>query len=320
MGGGKAFAADWYVVSGDTGNQIKYYQASTPYNVNNWSSANSSTNTANDLNTFLNNNVQDGDTVYIKAGTYKLSAEINLKLLYLYGGFDGTETTSSDRNFETGTILDAAANRSTPRRVLIIETASTIDGFTIKGGYLEDNGGGIYINGSPTITNCIITGNATGDITACGGGIYINGSPTITNCIITGNATYYDSGGGININSGNPTITNCIITGNTTQHGGDYGGGIHISGGNPIITNCTVTGNTVLQGEGGGIHINSGNPTIINCTIAGNNATGSYGEGGGIHIGSGNPTITNCTIVNNTAGSNQGNEIYFYDGTTTLRN
>ena len=102
LGGGKALAADWYVVSVDESARVRYYQAeTTSYDVNNWSSLDTSTASADNLNTFLNYTVQSGDTVYIKAGEYKLSETIYLgerhgqyyRTLHLYGGFAGTEAT-----------------------------------------------------------------------------------------------------------------------------------------------------------------------------------------------------------------------------------
>ena len=167
LGSGTALAADWYVVSGDTGNQIKYYQTTTSYAQTNWSSAITS---ADSLNTFLNDAVQSGDTVYIKEGTYNLSVEINLenKLLHLFGGFTGTETNLSYRKLDTNiTTLNANANEDNRRRVFKITTDSTIDSFTIMGGNVngtgnQDGGGGICIwSDNPTITNCTITGNAS---------------------------------------------------------------------------------------------------------------------------------------------------------------
>ena len=304
LGGGKALAADWYVVSGDTGNEIKYFKASTTsYDVSNWSNANSYT-VSTDLNTFLNdyNIVQSGDTVYIKAGKYKLSDAIRLGLqnnwdsplyernLHFYGGFAGDETTLSDRKLDANTTTLDANNSS---KVLVITADSTIDGFTMTGGY-GDNGGGIKIGG--------------------------NSSPTIINCTITGNTANYNGGGGIYIDgNGNPEITNCNITGNTVNNY-NQGGGIKIDSGSPTITNCTISGN--YANYGGGIYINgNGNPEIINCTITGNNAD----DGGGIEIDNGTPTITNCTIVYNTVKYTDGygylgTEIYFNGGTTTLNN
>ena len=275
-GGGTALATDWYVVSGDTGNQIKFFKATTTsYDINNWSSADSSTNTSTDINTFLSDTaVESGDTVYIKEGTYKLSTEIKLdKVLHLYGGFAGTETTLSDRNSNTGTILDANANSSNQRSVFNISTNSTIDGFTITGGYVSRNEGG--------------------------GGIYISsGTQIITNCTIRDNTVNNGVGGGFCIKNGTATITNCTIIGNSITGNNARGGGISVGIGNDTTSLPTIT--------------------MTNCTITGNTAAN---DGGGICIKRGTATIINCTIVKNTMTTNdEGHEIYFQGGTSTLYN
>ncbi|MBQ7069554.1 MAG: right-handed parallel beta-helix repeat-containing protein, partial [Synergistaceae bacterium] len=275
-----------------TDKAIKYTSSDVEYNQSKWSEAINNGTSVNALNTFLTNTttsyttpVNSGDIVYIQSGDYNLSSQIYLgsRTLHLYGGFSGDETTSSDRKLNTNT------TRLSHSYINITSNSTTVDGFTITG----STSGGIYISSSsPTITNCTITGNSS---PSYGGGIYISGSSS-------------------------PKIINCAITGNNVTANQGYGGGIGIQNGNPIIANCTITGNTATR-LGGGIYINDGNPTIINCTITGNNA--GVG-GGGIGMGESNnssltPTITNCTIVNNTASSS-GNEIYFYSGTTNLRN
>ena len=119
-------------------------------------------------------------------------------------------------------------------------------------------GGGIYCytNSSPTITNCIISGN-TAD--GWGGGIYCYGncSPKITNCIITGHMVAKD-GGGIYC-CGKPIITNCTIAGNTA---GEYGGGIYCYKSNPPITNSILWGDTPQE-----IYVSSGAPVVTYCDV-----------------------------------------------------
>jgi hypothetical protein len=93
---------------------------------------------------------------------------------------------------------------------------STVEGFTITNG-LGSYGGGIYCSqSSPTISNCIISGNeADWD----GGGVYCRlGNPTISNCKISRNVSYF-YGGGILCRDGNPTITNCTMTRNSSGCG-----------------------------------------------------------------------------------------------------
>jgi parallel beta-helix repeat protein len=171
---------------------------------------------------------------------------------------------------------------------------SLLSGFTIKNSKVAYNAIDCVNSSSPTITNCIITGNG-------GAGIECNdnSSPTITNCIITGN------GFGVNLyNSSSPTITNCIITGN--------GGSGIFCGDNssPTITNCIISNNTADYG--GGIHCYNASPTITDSTITGNATVYT----GAIH-GAGNSslTITNCSITDNTGGG-----IASYDSSLTITN
>ena len=188
-------------------------------------------------------------------------------------------------------------------------SGSVLDGFTIKNGN-TDYGGGIDCElSSPSITNCIITGN-TGFY--AGGGIYCeDSSPAITNCIITVNTTHY-GGGGICCNYSSPTITNCTIAGNTAG----YGGGIYCVYSTPPITRCTITGNAASY-DGGGIYLDTSPPPIINCTIAGN--TADYG--GGIYcVYSSSPPITNCTIAGNTATYDGGGIYYSYTSSPNVKN
>ncbi|GAH68658.1 unnamed protein product, partial [marine sediment metagenome] len=80
-------------------------------------------------------------------------------------------------------------------------------------------GGGIACtNGKsyPVITNCNITANSA-LVGGGGGGIYLNGSsPTIKNCIISGNVA--PDGGAIYSHfPGKPLIVNCTISGNVAS-------------------------------------------------------------------------------------------------------
>jgi len=63
---------------------------------------------------------------------------------------------------------------------------------------------GAISGGSPTLINCIFTGNEGGGISG--------GSPTLINCTLSGNRS--DGAGGIS--GGSPTLVNCIVWGNTS--------------------------------------------------------------------------------------------------------
>jgi hypothetical protein len=98
--------------------------------------------------------------IWMKAGTYDLTAafQINIQLT-IYGGFAGTETTLSERNWVTNqTILNQTGT------VMVIwsnaEKDVLLDGLIIQGGRPTsgNNGGGVITNGT-TLRNCIIRNN-----------------------------------------------------------------------------------------------------------------------------------------------------------------
>ncbi len=179
--------------------------------------------------------------------------------------------------------------------------ASVVAGFTItKGNAGIAEGGGILCEfiSSPTIQDCVITGNSA---TAGGGITCSNASPKILNCVIENN-TSSGSGGGISCDLGSsPTITNCSINKNTATMDG---GGIAMDwASSPIISNCQLTLNSAGTSGGGiGIGVNS-KPTVVNCVIASNT---SALTGGGIASSFAAATVTNCTITGNKSGGGGG--------------
>jgi predicted outer membrane repeat protein len=149
------------------------------------------------------------------------------------------------------------------------------------------NGGAICgsdTSPSPTISNCVISGNSANR----GGGLFNCDGP-ITDCIIINNLAF--CGGGLHSCDG--PITNCIISGNS----GEWTGGLDWCLG--PISNCIITRNsaTIYGGAGlGWCHT-----TITNCIIAGNS---SAQWGGGIYGSS--ATVRNCVIFGNLAGVSGG--------------
>ncbi|MBA7476384.1 hypothetical protein ES707_11770 [subsurface metagenome] len=227
-----------------------------------------------------------GDTVHVAAGTY-YEQDILMK-----NGVDvlgaGAGSTTIDAGGGGGHVVIANG----------VDSTTTIDGFTITGGY-ADIGGGMYIYNasSPTVSNCIFTGNRAVNY---GGGMYIHqSSPLVVNCVFESN-TSDNRGGGIGCReNSSPTIVNCIIVDNTAVSGG----GIYSSSSSsPTITNNTIVGNTATNG--GGIYTGL-LPTITNNIIASNIATTS---GSGIYCTAAtlaiyyndvyNNDLVNCTSTN----------------------
>jgi hypothetical protein len=71
-----------------------------------------------------------------------------------------------------------------------------------------------------------------------GGGLYIDGTVTLTNLTVSGNSASWD-GGGLSINAGTATLTNTIIAGNSGGFDldifGDYSGRNNLVGGDPML-------------------------------------------------------------------------------------
>ena len=231
----------------------------------------------------------------------------------IYGGFAGTETSISERDWRINkTILDGALPSSTDSALhVVVMDADVIcpdwilDGLHIRNGHstesfgFNSSGGGLKINAStqasPIISNCTFYNNKA---TTNGGAIDANLNDsntgdviemTISNCVFYQNNAG-NSGGAIYLNtptSGNnrPSLINSLFYENATQ---GVGGAIH-------ATSSGVTGSGFLALE------------MINCTVADNSATG---DGGGIYISADEDAfkIYNSIIWNNTGAD--GDDLY----------
>ena len=251
----------------------------------------------------------DGDTILVADGTYTGAGNKDIDL-------EGKAITVVSENGPDFTVIDCENDGRGFYFISGEESDTWLDGFTIKNGFVEYDGGGIYCgSSSPTITNCIITGNRAYDY---GGGILCSdSSPTIMNCTISENIADY--GGGILCFNSSPTITNCTITRNRTSSSPFYnngGGGILCSDSSPILSDCSISENW-CDGFGGGIYCRSNSsPTLTDCTVSGNTTSG---KGGGFYCNDSSPTIMNCTISMNTA-ENRGGGIYCCDSSPDITN
>ncbi len=289
------------------------------------------------------------DEVWVAQGTY-CEAIVMKSGVALYGGFNGTETSRSERNWTTNvTTLDGSTvrNGSPAFHVVTMDsiTTSTIDGFTITGGNANssidsnDKGGGIYcfdLNDTNTISNNKILGNSA---RYRGGGIYCEqSSPTIMNSTISGNSASRD-GGGISCRSRSaPIITDNIISGNSSSRGGgidcysssprimrnmisgNSGGGIKYYHSVSVVTNNTILRNSA--GQGGGISCFGSSLNIMDNVILQNSSI----VGGGIHCSYSSPNIVNNIIADNSANgfsdatSSFGGGIYCYNSDPIIIN
>jgi hypothetical protein len=243
--------------------------------------------------------VVDGDTIIVRGGTYTGANNKNLD-------FRGKAIILRAENGPENCIIDCESDGRGFYFHSGETSASVVDGFTIKNGWITGDcgsGGGILCenNSSPEIINCILRHNLT---CGNGGGIACqNSSPIIKSCVITDNISN-SAGAGIFCVDSTAVIDRCVIGPNWADVGG---GGIHVENSTISITNCVLTGNEGRY-DGGGVHCRaSSNVTIVNCTFTGNMSSGG-GYGGGIVCHASSATINNSIMVADWAGID-GSEI-----------
>ncbi len=243
----------------------------------------------------------EGDIIDVEDGTYTGDGNRDIDFL---GKAITVRGNVADPNL---VVIDSQGTEGQPHRgfkfVSGEDDYSVLEGFTITNGYGPKEtygagsysfGGGIFCRGSsPTIQNCIITGNIADYV---GGGVH-GCAGTIQNCTIIGNSATF--GGGI---AHPATIQDCIISGNSANTGGGLYG--WISGYVSTIQNCTISNNIANGGAG----ISHCSALIQDCTIKGNHSLNA--DGGGISEGSG--IIRNCIIKENS--SRNGGGIYDFEG------
>ncbi|MBN1393309.1 MAG: hypothetical protein JW947_10990, partial [Sedimentisphaerales bacterium] len=285
---------------------------------------------------------ESNNIIWVAQGTYKpdannlypsgigdRTATFQLKNnVSIYGGFPTGGGSRDPNTYVTSLSGDInVADNNSDNSYHVVTGSSTnstavLNGFIITKGY-ADAGGGMYnFSGSPTVTNCTLSGNSADYY---GGGMFNNSSsPTLTNCIFSDNSSTNDGGGMLNdfssptvtrctfagnsadshgggmfnLNNSSPTLTNCMFSGNSAPNGG--GGGMYNSSSPALMTGCTFSGNSA--GFGGGMLNNSSSPTITGCSFSENSAS----HGGGMCNFSGGPKITNCTFSENSADYHGG--------------
>lgn len=236
------------------------------------------------------------DTINLQGGVYKLisPAEPN------DDGPNGLPSITSEikilGNGPTTTVIerDPTLGESFDSQFRIVHVGEegnlALDGLAIRRGFGFDStldGPGVFNRGTATISNAIISKNAT----VFGSGTVLNiGAMIVTDSIIAENDIIEGVGGGL-ANAGISTVKNSTIRNNSA----DSGGGGVANDGYMTILNSTIGDNITFLSGGGGI-ANGGNLILSNSTIANNIA---QFEGGGISNFFGNVVVTNSTIANN---------------------
>jgi len=239
------------------------------------------------------------DTVLVAPGTYFENINFNGHNIVLASLF----LTTGDNSYIALTVIDGDLSGSVVTFENKEDNTAVIIGFTIRNGYTNGCGGGIFCgeDSRPIISDNIIIENSS---LHSGAGIYCRIShPTIINNTISENSvvidTYWGDGGGIYCYSSTCIIKNNFINGNFCYLSG---GGISCWASQPTIIDNTISGNSTV-GPGGGIMLHQCDGTISGNTISGN-STGD--RGGGISCWSSNPIIENNIISEDTASTYGG--------------
>lgn len=304
-----------------------------------------------------------GAEIWVAQGTYypttcssctendrKISFEIPDGVA-VYGGFNGTETSLSQRNWNVNkTIISGDIDgdtRSTHNTYNVfylknVSALTILDGFTITGGNADFNapiseiytsGAAIYNDGrsgsftNPTIRNCTFSLNFAVGV---GGAIFnsagYNGSNQAQYIHCQFNNNISQGGGGAVCNWGvytgscNPKFEFCQFTGNKT----DNSGGAILSDGQAGTCEAQYINCQFYKNEaslyGGAIYNlgKSGNctPTVTGCLFWSNkafSAAGIYCLGS--ENGNSSPRITNCIFYKNEATT--GGSVYSNAGEDT---
>ncbi|MGD0540044.1 MAG: choice-of-anchor Q domain-containing protein, partial [Tepidisphaeraceae bacterium] len=223
--------------------------------------------------------------------------------------------------------LSISGNNSSTIFAISAATTVSISGLTITDGNAGlGDGGGIYNDGSLTISNCTLSADAatvtvatglgfSGGSDGDGGGIFNDaaGTLSITGTTITSGAA--DVGGGIYNNGGQVTITSSTLSNSRAEQGA---GLLNTDGGTVNITGTTITGNDTIEEAGGGICNENSTLTITGSTVSSNLAV-TYG-GGITNYADGTLTVSSTVVQSNTADQYGGGIFNFTGATLTINN
>jgi hypothetical protein len=272
--------------------------------------------------------------IWVAQGTYYQSnsagAPLSLPMrsgVRIYGGFAGTETNRSQRNWNSNpTILQAVSSAPLVNNdgTYPVDRTAVLDGFVLTGG----RNGMFNAGASPTVNNCVFARFAENAIvngyqsstlvqncsflTNNDSAIYnFFSQVTLSNCNFTGNQ---GQRGGAAINSFDGSVTGggLQFTANST---GASGGAIYIGYGSLTLSRSAFQGN--LAEEGGALDVFNATYGIDNSLF--DNNTGFY-DGGAINLESGTGELINCTITQNRAAQNDGGGIFLAGGALQIAN
>lgn len=172
------------------------------------------------------------------------------------------------------TVIDG--NHTDRVMAVAFKAIAILEGLTIQGGSAmadpAETGGGIRNFGSLTLSDCIVTGNASSE---SGGGIGSTGTLVVDRSTLSHNASRF--GGGL-VALGATRLYRSLLAFNAA----DTGGGAYVTGFGSFLyaVNTTFSSNSA-NGDGGGI-ANEAATFLYNVSIVNNDADHDRDETGGI--------------------------------------
>ena len=265
------------------------------------------------------NAASNGYEIWVAAGTYLPTKDAfgsistsnpRLRTFYLkngvkiYGGFAGTESQLSQRNWAanptilSGDIGTPGNNADNCYHVIVTvkdsSTTTELNGFSIVNGNANGDGSNFTLEGSTFVYN------------NRGGGVYsVNSRLLFANCTIAGNSSSTDAGGmSISSTIGAPSLYNCVFYGNFANINA---GALSVNLTSPTITNCTFTGNTATNNGGAIANSQNANTVMKNCLIWNNRAAGVTGSSGASIFNSTSTPVISYSLVQGLTPAGTGN-------------
>ena len=235
----------------------------------------------NDLNDIIGVDCDGGKEVWVAEGKYEVSNTITLhNEIKVYGGFTGSESNFSARNWEKNITVMSGETLGTAR-IINMGSDTVLDGIVLSDSdYTHNNGdrygGALLINErrNVEIRNCTFNNNRiVTNGNGFGGAIVVNGSQNITifNTVFTEN--YASEGGGAIYNrSSDLLIERSLFHKNNSNA---RGGGAHTdNGGKTTVINSIFSENNARE-FGGAVYTRHNNSvsTVTNCSFWGNSIT-----------------------------------------------
>lgn len=233
-----------------------------------------------------------GDTVLVSDGTYSGAGNRDID-------FTGKDIVVTSVNGAESVVVDCERSGRGFRFHGGEGAGSVLKGISIRNGFAQEGGGIHCFEASPSIEDCVLTGNTA---VIYGGGIYIENASgiTIRGCTVSGNTVQNDwrGGGGLyTVGGEDVTISACVFSGNRATGNDSKGGAIYCDSGVQTIENCIITGNSAVR-KAGAIYNEDSVTRVKFCTISGNSAW----SGGAFYPYDSFVTITSCILYNDSGG------------------